>query len=74
MQDGLLLDTHGEPVPDPVLELLDWTIERVGPVPVLLERDNRVPALAELLAEVRVLSDIQRRALSRRAERDATRA
>jgi uncharacterized protein (UPF0276 family) len=74
LADGLLLDTHGEPVSDPVLELLEWTIERVGAVPVLLERDNRVPELRELLAEVAQLGEIQARALSRRTERDATRA
>jgi uncharacterized protein (UPF0276 family) len=68
-ESGLLLDTHGQPVADPVLELLEWTLERTGPVPVLLERDNDVPDLAELLAEVRVLRDIQARATARHAER-----
>lgn len=74
LPDGLLLDTHGEPVADPVLELLEWTIERVGAVPVLLERDNQVPELDTLLTEVAQLREIQTRALLRRAESDATRA
>lgn len=74
LPDGLLLDTHGEPVADPVLELLEWTIERVGAVPVLLERDNQVPQLDTLLTEVAQLREIQTRALLRRAESDATRA
>ena len=65
---GLLLDTHSQPVADPVLALLEWTIERAGPVPVLLERDNDVPELSELLAEVSRLQAIQTRALSRYAE------
>ena len=39
----LLIDTHGAPVCDPVLELLELTIERTGPLPVLLERDNNIP-------------------------------
>ena len=68
LESGLLLDTHGQPVADPVLELLEWTIERTGPVPVLLERDNDVPDLAELLGEVAVLRDIQSRAVARHAE------
>jgi uncharacterized protein len=68
LDSGLLLDTHGEAVADPVLELLEWTIERVGPVPVLLERDNDVPELSELLAELSVLREIQKRALGRRGE------
>ena len=71
LESGLLLDTHGQAIADPVLELLEWTIERTGPVPVLLERDNEVPELSELLAEVQVLRKIQTRALARRAEQHA---
>jgi uncharacterized protein (UPF0276 family) len=52
---GLVLDTHGAPVADPVLELLDFTLRRTGPVPVLLERDNDIPALSELVAEAQTL-------------------
>ncbi len=74
LDSGLLLDTHGQPVADPVLELLEWTLERTGPVPVLLERDNDVPELSELLAEVRVLGEISSRAQARHAERHAKRA
>jgi uncharacterized protein (UPF0276 family) len=71
LESGLLLDTHGESIVDPVLELLEWTIERAGNVPVLLERDNNVPDLAELMSEVRVLARLQARALARHAERHA---
>ena len=71
LEDGLLLDTHGKAVADPVLELLEWTIERAGPVPVLLERDNDVPELSELLREVAQLRELQARALRRHAERNA---
>jgi uncharacterized protein (UPF0276 family) len=62
---GLVLDTHGAPVADPVLELLAFTLERSGPVPVLLERDNNVPALAELVSEVQTLRGIYERSLAR---------
>jgi len=71
LDSGLLLDSHGQAVADPVLDLLEWTIERAGPVPVLLERDNDVPQLSELLREVSVLREIQARALARYAERHA---
>jgi uncharacterized protein (UPF0276 family) len=71
LEDGLLLDTHGQAVADPVLELLEWTIERAGPVPVLLERDNDVPELHELLREVAQLRELRERALRRHAERHA---
>ncbi len=57
LEDGMLLDTHGAPVIDPVYELLEWTLARTGPRPVLLERDNDVPELSVLLAEVRRLKD-----------------
>ena len=48
----LVIDTHGAPVIQPVLELMQWTLQRLGRrVPVLLERDSHIPDLAELLAE-----------------------
>lgn len=48
----LTLDTHGAPVIDPVIELMQWVLARLGwPVPVLLERDHHVPDLPTLLAE-----------------------
>ncbi|HEY3496802.1 MAG TPA: DUF692 domain-containing protein [Polyangiaceae bacterium] len=64
-KSGLVVDTHGAPVADPVLELLEWTLERTGPVPVLLERDNEVPALPELLEEVAIVRAIFERAAAR---------
>ncbi|MBI1752979.1 MAG: DUF692 domain-containing protein [Acidobacteria bacterium] len=49
---GLTVDTHGADVIDPVIELMQWTLARLGrPVPVLLERDNHIPSLDALLAE-----------------------
>jgi len=49
---ALTVDTHGAAVIDPVIELMQWVLTRIGrPVPVLLERDNHVPELDELLAE-----------------------
>ncbi len=56
--DRLRIDTHGEPVPTEVHDLLAHALRRMGPKPVLLERDNNVPPLDELLAEVRVLTRI----------------
>jgi uncharacterized protein (UPF0276 family) len=61
-EDGLRIDTHGEPVPDDVYQLLDYTLRKIGPVPVLLERDNNVPPLDELLAEIDELWTIYRNA------------
>ena len=61
--DGLRIDTHGEPVPNDVYDLLDYTLRKTGPVPVLLERDNNIPPLDELLAEVDELAAIYRDAV-----------
>ena len=48
----LTVDTHGADVIDPVIDLMQWTLARLGrPVPVLLERDNHIPEFDELLAE-----------------------
>jgi uncharacterized protein (UPF0276 family) len=49
---ALIIDTHGADVPDPVLALLGRVLPRVGPVPVVLERDQNIPDLDGLLAEV----------------------
>ncbi|MBB5019684.1 hypothetical protein HNQ59_002992 [Chitinivorax tropicus] len=49
--DGLLIDTHGAPVCEPVWALLDYAYQRFGPVPTLLERDTSLPALESLLQE-----------------------
>ena len=60
--DGLRIDTHGEPVLDDVYDLLGYALRRVGAVPVLLERDNNIPPLDELLSEVDTLWSIYRKA------------
>ncbi|UWR21469.1 DUF692 domain-containing protein [Sulfitobacter sp. S190] len=39
----LLIDSHGAPVVDPVWSLLDYTLARSGPRPVLVEWDTDVP-------------------------------
>lgn len=49
---SITVDTHGADVIDPVIELMQWTLARLGrPVPVLLERDNHIPDFEDLLAE-----------------------
>lgn len=53
-----IIDTHGQPIIDPVFELFEWTIERVSPVPILLERDFNIPEMEELQAEMSRLQSI----------------
>lgn len=49
---ALLIDSHSDPVSEPVYELLVEVISRGGRRPLLIERDNNVPPLSELLQEV----------------------
>lgn len=47
----VVLDDHGGPVADGVLDLYAFALELTGPVPVLIEWDNNVPELDRLLDE-----------------------
>ena len=49
----LLIDSHGREVADPVWALLDYTLERMGPRPLLIEWDADVPDWPALAAEAR---------------------
>jgi uncharacterized protein (UPF0276 family) len=55
----LIIDTHGEPVIDPVWALLDEAYRLFGVLPTLLERDLNIPPLAELLPEVARIAQLQ---------------
>lgn len=59
--DGLLIDTHGAEVIDPVWQLLDAAYARLGPLPTCLERDFNLPPLSELAREVARIADAQQR-------------
>jgi len=47
-----IVDTHDAPVSDPVWALYADTLARLGPVSTMIERDDRIPPLAELVAEL----------------------
>ncbi len=57
--DGLLIDTHGAGVIDPVWSLLEAAYQRIGPVPTCLERDFNIPDLHQLTAEVEIIARLQ---------------
>jgi uncharacterized protein (UPF0276 family) len=65
--DGLLIDTHGAPVIDPVWSLLEAVYARIGARPSCLERDFNLPDLAELTREVEIIERLQTPFLSRRS-------
>ena len=47
-----LIDTHDHPVADPVWALYRVALQRFGPVATMIERDDHIPPLPELLAEL----------------------
>lgn len=53
----LLIDSHGAEVVDPVWALLDYTLERSGPKPTLVEWDTDVPDWPILAAEAARAAD-----------------
>jgi len=60
--ETLLIDTHDKPVPPPVWALFAHVMDRVGPVAVMIERDDDIPPLGDLLEEL----DVARTVTSRR--------
>jgi uncharacterized protein len=48
---GMLIDTHGKRVAEPVWELYRHALARLGPIPTLIEWDTDIPALSVLLEE-----------------------
>ncbi len=50
-EDLVLIDDHGGPVAPPVWALYRRAIDRLGPVPTLIEWDTNLPDLPVLLAE-----------------------
>jgi uncharacterized protein (UPF0276 family) len=46
-----ILDTHDHPVIDPVWRLYERAVSRTGPIPTLLEWDDRIPSFERVHAE-----------------------
>jgi uncharacterized protein (UPF0276 family) len=55
IEPDLIIDTHGQPIIDPVYELFEWTIQKMDPVPVLLERDYNFDELEQIESELMTL-------------------
>jgi len=58
----LLIDTHDKPVPAPVWALYERALDRLGPVATMIERDDAIPPIGDLLAELNVARAIGRAA------------
>jgi uncharacterized protein (UPF0276 family) len=61
--DEGLVDTHDHPVCSAVWDLYRHTVRRMGAVPTMIERDDRIPPLAELAAELGIARQIAAEAL-----------
>lgn len=52
VEKDLIIDTHGKPIIDPVYDLFEYTVDKMNPVPVLLERDYNFEELDSIAAEM----------------------
>ena len=55
-----IIDTHDHPICDAVWDLYAYSVRRFGAVPTMIERDDHIPPLGELIAEldaVRVVAE-----------------
>ena len=57
---GHLIDTHDHPIAEPVWNLYRAAVERFGDVPTMIERDDNIPPLGELVAELKTARDVSR--------------
>jgi uncharacterized protein (UPF0276 family) len=58
-----IVDTHDHPVAEPVWELYRYTCSRFGEVASMIERDDHIPDLPELIAELNRARAIARKTL-----------
>ena len=60
--EHMLVDTHDQPVADPVWRLYERVMRCAGPVAVMIERDDNIPPLGDLLTELDVARELARQA------------
>lgn len=59
-----IIDTHDHPVVDSVWQLYARAIQRLGPVSTMIERDDDIPALADLIEELNQARQISAEAVA----------
>jgi uncharacterized protein (UPF0276 family) len=52
LPEPFFADSHSHPVPDATLDLLDYALARQTPATIVLERDDRLEATDEILADL----------------------
>jgi uncharacterized protein len=58
-----VIDTHDHPVREEVWGLYEAALRRFGPVSTMIERDDNIPPLAEMMAELDYARDIAKKVL-----------
>jgi hypothetical protein len=61
-----IIDTHDAPIIDPVWELYDHALARLGSVSTMIERDDNIPELGELVEELGIARHLATPYLARR--------
>lgn len=57
-----IIDTHDAPIIDEVWKLYRYTIEALGPIATMIERDDHIPELATLVSELDQAREVARNA------------
>jgi uncharacterized protein len=55
---GHLIDTHDHPIVEPVWDLYCAAVAQFGAVPTMIERDDNIPSLGELVAELQIAREL----------------
>ncbi len=63
-----IIDTHDHPIVEDVWNLYAYAIRRLGPVATMIERDDKIPPLSELTAELAHARGVAAAALARPAQ------
>lgn len=58
-----IIDTHDAPVIDPVWDLYSYAVSQLGNVSTMIERDDNIPSLAILMAELDIARKIASKSL-----------
>lgn len=58
-----IIDTHDAPVIDPVWDLYEYAISRLGVISTMIERDDHIPKLEVLVEELQIARDIAAKSL-----------
>lgn len=70
--DGIIIDTHAEPIPNGVLELYKKTLQIIGHRSTMIERDANIPEFKVLEQELSSLKKIKEKILGTHSTQNLT--